>query len=857
LASEASTFSHWLKERRKALDLTQEDLAERVGCSIWTIRKIEMGERKPSRQIVELLADALRVHDEERARFAQLARSGAQATQTQPAQVDTDGNSPKHPNNNNLPAPPTPLIGRDKEMEAVCARLLSDEVRLLTLIGPPGIGKTRLALEVGWRLLPDFKDGVYFVPLASTSDPYLVAFAIAGVFGLKEIQGEPVQTTLADYLRDKRVLLLLDNFEQVISAAKLVADLLQRCPQLKVLVTSREALHLRVERRFNVPPLPLPNVDQLPSVETLLSYAAVHLFVERAQAVSTFRLGEGNAEAVAAICARLDGLPLAIELVAARSRLLSPQAMLTRLEGSEGKSRPSLHLAAGGARDLPPRHQTLRNAIEWSYDLLKEGEQKLFARMAVFAGGFTLAAVEAVCNTRGDLQVDVLEGVESLLDKSLVRQDRQAEEDADTGWEPRFEMLETIREYAKERLEESGEEAQLRQWHIEYYLALAETAESELRGPTQKEWLDRLEQEHSNLRAALQWSLQPAQASLPGDSAERVEIGLRLCGALWRFWEMHSHLKEGRRWFDMALERGSAASPDVRAKALSGAGTLAKYQGDFALARLLFDESLALRRELGDKKGIAASLNNLGILAWNVGDYPTARLLFGESLAAWQEIGDKQSIAGSLSNLASVCRHLGDADEARRFQEESLALMRELGNKRGIATSLNNLGGAAWGQGDYATARILFEESLALERELGHKGGIADGLCNLGEVLTAQGDYESARSLHEESLRIRQGLGDRWGYAFSLEGFARLAYRQGEAKHAAQLYGAAEALRQAISSPLSPGDHAKQELITNDLRSQLGEVDFIAAWNLGQAMPLEEAVALALKGATDAQLTPR
>ncbi|HEX8600086.1 MAG TPA: tetratricopeptide repeat protein [Chloroflexia bacterium] len=842
MTGEVLTFSQLLKERRKALDLMQEDLAERVGCSVWTIRKLETGDRKPSRQVVELLADALRVPADQRPAFMHLARTGAGAGELVVHAPKSD--APQTPSN--LPASPTPLIGRTAEVEKARTRLLTDGVRLLTLLGPPGIGKTRLALEVAGDLLDEFPEGVFFVPLAPVSAPPLVASAIAQVLGLKETGDEPAQAKLIQHLQHARTLLLLDNFEQVVTAADLVGELLARCPELKVLVTSREALRLRGERQFNVPPLGLPREGHLPTVEDLAGYAAVQLFVERAQAVSSFRLTEENARTVAAICARLDGLPLAIELVAARSKLLPPKAILSRLIGAAGRN--SLHLAAGGARDLPSRHQTLRAAIEWSYNLLEAGEQKLFARLGVFVGGSTIAAAEAVCNAKGDLTVDVLEGVESLLDKSLVRQSGQEKEDISLDWEPRFEMLETIREYAKERLESSAEAEQIRYWHAEYYLALAETAEPELGGAQQREWLDRLEQEHDNLRAALQWSLGQAQVDSLGDNGERAEIALRLCAALGRFWEMHSHLSEGRKWMETALERGTAASPAVRAKVLSGAGTLARYQGDFGRARLLFDESLALRQELGDKKGIAASLNNLGTIAWNMGDYVTARRLFGESLAVRQELGDKQAIAASLSNLAAVSRHLGERDEARRFQEESLALMRELGNKRGIATALNNLGGVAWGQGDYATARLQFEESLALERELGHKSGIADSLCNLGEVLTAQGEYAPARQLQVESLKMRQDLGDKWGYAFSLEGFARLAYREGEARRAAELYGAAQALRQAISCPLSPSAQAKQDLIVNDLQSQLGEAGFNAAWHLGQALPLEEAVAFALAG---------
>ena len=727
---------------------------------------------------------------------------------------------------NNLPRQLTSFIGREREIEEI-RRLLSSTV-LLTLTGGGGSGKTRLAVQVAADLVEEFPDGVWLVELAALAAPSLVPQAVRSSLGVHEQPGRPLMETLLDHLAPKKLLLVLDNCEHLLSACAQLADLLLRgCAGLKILATSREDLGISAETLYPVPSLSVPDPRRLPTVEELAQYEAVRLFTERAQAVQpTFRINEHNAQAVAQICRRLDGIPLAIELASARVKVLAVEQIATRLDDR-------FRLLTGGSRTALPRHQTLRAAMDWSYDLLSEPERMLLRRMSVFAGGFTLEAVEAICAGEGLEETDILDQLANLVDKSLVLMEAQGE-----GL--RYRMLETVRQYGADRLLESGEAADVHRRHRDWYLGLAERAEPEMHRPDQAAWLDQLEREHDNLRAALE-----------GSKTEEGRVaGLRLVAALWRFWQVRGHLSEGRRWMEGALEMSGDAPRTLRAKALNGAGILALDQGDYAAARALVEESLAVGRDLGDKRSIVLSIHNLGAVAREQGDYAAARSLLEESLAVGRDLGDKRNIALSLNSLGSVAREHADYAAARALFEESLAIKRELGDKRSMAITLNNLANVACEQGDYALARALHEESLAIKRELGDRVGIAISLHNLGNVAAAEGNHAQARSLHGESLMIGRELGDRLGIASCLEGLVEVAGAYQDPERAARLFGAAEALREAIGAPLTPvarADHARNVAAT---RARLGDEVFAAAWAEGRAMPLEEAIEYALKEGT-------
>jgi predicted ATPase len=621
------------------------------------------------------------------------------------------------------------------------------------------------------------------------------------------------------------MLLVLDNFEQIAEAAPFLADLLAAAPELKLLATSRAALQLRAEHEFPVPPLGLPDRGRPLAAETLSQYAAVALFIERATAVKPdFAVTSENAPAVAEICHRLDGLPLAIELAAARVRLLPPSAMLARL----GRRLP---LLTGGARDLPARQQTLRAAIQWSYDLLDPDEQRLFRRLAVFVGGCTLEGTEAVCNADGALQVDVLDGVASLAAKSLLRLDEQG------GEEPAVVMLETIREYGFEQLEASGEAEQLRRRHAEYYLALAEAAERQFwSGGDYGVWLTRFAREHDNLRAALAWT--------HGDGGS-PEMGLRLASALWWFWFVHSHYTEGRHWLETTLGASSMVPPALRAKALTEAGQLERVQGDYDRAMALLQEAAALYREQQDIRGLVRALVELAFGHLFRGDARKAAELWDEGVALGRSSGDTWGLAASLHGLGRVAHHDGDHARAAALLEESLALFRQLRNRWYIAWTLRYLGRVLLARGDLARARELLETSLTLWRDEDNKPGIAWALQNLGRVARAQGDHRRATALHLESLALAREMGQKREIAEYLEGLAGLAAEQ-EPDRAARLFGAAELVRQEIGAPLPPSEREDYERDVTAARSRLSDEAFAAEWAAGRAMPLEQAVSFAL-----------
>jgi predicted ATPase/class 3 adenylate cyclase len=724
---------------------------------------------------------------------------------------------------NNLPAQTTPFIGREKEIRAIKEQLSNANVRLLTLSGVGGAGKTRLALQAAADMVDDFGHGVFFVPLAALTDPTLVLQTIAQAFDVRETAGRQLKEQLKNHLREKQMLLVLDNFEQVIDAAPLVTDLLSAAPRLKVLVTSREVLRLSGETDYPVPPLSLPDLKRLPPLERLTQYEAVALFIERAVAVrASFTVTNENAPAVAEICYRLDGLPLAIELAAAHVRVLPPQRMLSELSHR-------LRFLMGGARDLPARQKTLRGAIDWSHDLLSGDEQKLFRRLAVFVGGSTLEAIEAVCNIEDDLKI--LETVESLVGKSLVKQ-------TEADGEPRFATLETIREYAGDRLVAAGDEERVRERYWHYFLALAEEAEPKSVGAEQAKWLRRLDEEHDNLRSALDWSL--AQAGWEG--------GLRLCGALQRFWWTRGYLSEGREWCMRALAKAGAQERTLeRARALKAAGVLAYQQGDYPAARALDEECLAIQRQLGDRRGIAGSLNNLGLVACDQGDFPAARSLHEESLTIVRELGDRKGIANSLNNLGNVVYDQGDFSSARGLYEESLAIARELGDREGVARVLGNLGNVAKHQGDFPSARALHEESLAIKRELGYRQRIASSLNSLADLAIDEGDFASAQALYREALVIGRELGERLRIAFSLEGLAAVVAALGSSLRAARIWGAAERLRAEAGSPLPPKDRPAYDRRVAAARTREDNAVFDRAWQDGRALTLEQAMELALR----------
>jgi predicted ATPase/transcriptional regulator with XRE-family HTH domain len=869
-----ASFGLWLKRRRRVLDLTQDALAQQVGCSLATIQKIEADERRPSRQIAELLANALDIPTKDRLLFLKVAR-GERATDglapiPGPVEEPLLKGTGQPAYRASLPSPLTPLIGRENELAALARVLHDKQRRLVTLVGPGGIGKTRLAQQVAADCANDFEDGVVWVELAALTDASLLPQVVASALGVLESPHQPISQTLSNHLRAKRLLLALDNCEHLIApCSELAETLLNTCPGLKLLATSREVLGLAGEVVWTVAPLAWPNQQGGLSVRELVQYDAVRFFCDRALAVRRdFLVTDHNASAILQICNQLEGMPLALELAASRVKILAVEQIAAHLNDH-------LALLTEGRRTAPARQQTLRATMDWSYDLLSEAERHWLCQLSVFAGGWTLEAAQAVCVNIGSAPVDeTLDGLSQLANKSLLEVEQQGER-------TRYRLLETIRQYAHNKLSESGELELVRARHFDFFLKLAEEAEPHFTSAEWSQWLDRMKAEQDNFRAALEWG----QAQ--NGSGESM---IRLAGALYWFWNRRSWIREGRYWLDSALARmDDSVTALVRAKLLYGAGSQAYDLGDNRTAQGLLEQSIRLSRSLGkagghtlahglsvwgwllrdagniaearavteesvglfrdqeDSWGLAHALQHLGMVIRDHEDYGLARSILEESLAVWQETGDRWGVAGAYHQLGLVDLRQGDYSGARLWLENGLALRRESGNLYGVAYSILSLGVVALNQEDLAHAKLLFEEGQKLFGELGAKFGVASSLQYEGYLALFGGDVRRAQALFEQSLALAREAGPEWLRALGVARLAGVAALRDQPARAVRLWSAAEALMKASASYMDTADRLYYERTVAHVKANLSDAEFAQATAAGRAMTLEEAVVQALQ----------
>jgi predicted ATPase/transcriptional regulator with XRE-family HTH domain len=772
---EGDPFGTRLRRLRETAGLTQEELASRAGLTAKAVSALERGERKrPYPHTVRSLAEALGLTEEERASLT-ASVPGRGAEDPTPARDATTSLS-------TMPVSLTPLVGREPEVEEIGNLLRQAAVRLTTLTGPGGIGKTRLAIEVAQKAAEDFPDGVAFVALAPLGDAALVMPTVSRVLGLREAGGVHPLEALRQHLREKTFLLVLDNFEHVAEAAPEVVDLLGSCPNLSVLVTSRAPLRVRGEREYSVSPLAVPDPTRMPEAEEVAETPAAELFVERAtEASPAFELTQKNAAAVAAICWRLEGLPLALELAAAHARFLGPTALLSRLDQA---------LQAGGARDLPERQRTMRATLDWSHGLLSEQEKALFRRLSVFAGGWTLEAAEAMGAAGETDTEEVVPLLGSLVEQSLV----VAETSPEGG--TRYRMLEPVRQYALERLRESDEADEARWRHARYYLALAEEAEPRIKERDQGEWLDRLEADNDNLRAAIGWSLEA------GDARAAARIGW----ALGMYWVMRARHSEGRLLMEQTLAQRGDLPVEMRARALWALATCVYGSGDNERLMTISEEGVALSRKVGDTRAEAHTLGMMGFAALQLGELDRATLVLEEALEMFREQGDEWGAAHILTHLAVVPLRLGDYPRAAGYSEEALELTRRTGDRLAANIALYLLAQAAWATGEHGLATRYFRDALILTFE----------------------------------------VVDRTNAAYCLQGLAAVARARDEPHRAARLLGAAEALLEAAGTHLyAQMDHELYQRVADAARERLGEQAWAAARDEGRVMSFEEAVAYA------------
>ena len=852
---EEISFGEWVHQRRRLLDLTQQELADQVGCARITLRRIESGALKPSKELALILLDKLGASQTEHEAWLRFAR-GLSGFPEQPS--DSLASKPR----TNLPTALTSFVGREKECNEVTKLLKSH--RLVTLTGTGGIGKTRLSIQTASTLLNQFPDGTWLVELAPLSDPALVPQATINTLGLIEQSGRSFQTILTNFLRAKNLLLVLDNCEHLIRACAVMADtLLQSCPDLHIFATSREALGVPGEHVYLVPSLNTP--DSLhPIVDTLSQCEAVHLFMERASlAQPHFTITNENASAVAQICHRLDGIPLAIELAAARLRMLSAEQISIRLDDR-------FRLLTGGARTVLPRHQTLRALIDWSYDLLSERERILLRRLAVFAGGCTLEAAEQVCAGAGENAIsayDVLDLLTHLVDKSLLAVEEHA-------GHLRYRILETVRQYAGEKLIESGEGEQIRKRHLDYFLKLALDREKDIYGGRQLEWIECLEEEHSNFQTALGWAFE-----------NDVEAGRVLVVALWWSWAIRGYMGEGYEWIQKALTARPDTSDTIRAKLLSAAGWMAQ---DTKSAATFTEQSVALFRQFNDDIGLAFPLSSMGIDAYAGGDFDKAIALTEESCKLFEKAGNKVGLRHALSILGYTHEAQGNLEKAETLYEQSLALSHEIGDFDGRGWSLNLLGRLALNRGEYLKAmellseglsyskmakskpniaRILtpmgiaashmgnfdqainfLEEALSLSRSLGDLRDILYSTRRLGTIVRIAGDYVRARTLFLESLELARQIGDDEELGLCLINLGSLMLARGFPEGFVRLWGATEKMLESFWPHAYSYFRIDIEQAVATVRAALGEETFAALFEEGKKMRLDEAVAYALEG---------